>query len=218
MFTDGSTASDTKIICGDITLVSISGSGAVITEDNLVYGLAAGLDSIEGYVTASADGCEVKVTKSGDKIGTGTLVEIYKDGYLVDAYTVVVFGDVDGDGWYDAQDAYIVSLITNGLLTREQTGEAKYLAADCNHDGVIDGADIEILQNAGLLLGDVDQSKSHEELQSDSVYEKYSSLIEQSPDDAEQDDPSFDNSVFVYFYKLIAKIVKYIVSLIPELL
>ena len=218
VFTDGSTASDTKIICGDITLVSISGSGAVITKDNLVYGLAAGLDSIEGYVAASADGCEVKVTKSGDKIGTGTLVEIYKDGYLVDAYTVVIFGDVDGDGWYDAQDAYIVSLITNGLLTREQTGEAKYLAADCNHDGVIDGADIEILQNAGLLLGDVDQSKSHEELQSDSVYEEYSSLIEQSPDDAGQDDPSFDNSVFVYFYKLIAKIVKYIVSIIPELL
>ena len=218
VFTDGSTASDTKIICGDITLAVINGSGAVITNDKFIYGLAAGLDSIEGYVTASADGCEVKVTKSGDKIGTGTLVEIYKDGYLVDAYTVVIFGDVDGDGWYDAQDAYIVSLITNGLLTREQTGEAKYLAADCNHDGVIDGADIEILQNAGLLLGDVDQSKSHEELQSDSVYEEYSSLIEQSPDDAEQDDPSFDNSVFVYFYKLIAKIVKYIVSLIPELL
>ena len=218
VFTDGSTASDTKIICGDITLVSISGSGAVITEDNLVYGLAAGLDSIEGYVAASADGCEVKVTKSGDKIGTGTLVEIYKDGYLVDTYMVVIFGDVDGDGWYDAQDAYIVSLITNGLLTREQTGEAKYLAADCNHDGVIDGTDIEILQNAGLLLGDVDQSKSREELQSDSAYEEYSSLIEQSPDDAGQDDPSFDNSVFVYFYKLITKIVKYIVSLIPELL
>ena len=218
VFTDGSTASDTKIICGDITLAVINGSGAVITNDKFIYGLAAGLDSIEGYVTASADGCEVKVTKSGDKIGTGTLVEIYKDGYLVDAYTVVIFGDVDGDGWYDAQDAYIVSLITNGLLTREQTGESKYLAADCNHDGVIDGADIEILQNAGLLLGDVDQSKSHEELQSDSVYEEYSSLIEQSPDDARQDDPSFDNSVFVYFYKLIAKIVKYIVSLIPELL
>ena len=218
VFTDGSTASDTKIICGDITLAVINGSGAVITNDKFIYGLAAGLDSIDGYVAASADGCEVKVTKSGDKIGTGTLVEIYKDGYLVDAYTVVIFGDVDGDGWYDAQDAYIVSLITNGLLTREQTGEAKYLAADCNHDGVIDGADIEILQNAGLLLGDVDQSKSREELQSDSAYEEYSSLIEQSPDDAEQDDPTFDNSVFVYFYKLIAKIVKYIVSLIPELL
>ena len=218
VFTDGSTASDTKIICSDITLAVINGSGAVITNDKFIYGLAAGLDSIEGYVTASADSCEVKVTKSGDKIGTGTLVEIYKDGYLVDAYTVVIFGDVDGDGWYDAQDAYIVSLITNGLLTREQTGEAKYLAADCNHDGEINASDVEILQNAGLLLGDVDQSKSHEELQSDSVYEEYSSLIEQSPDDAEQDDPSFDNSVFVYFYKLIAKIVKYIVSLIPELL
>ena len=218
VFTDGSTASDTKIICDDITLAVINGSGAVITNDKFIYGLAAGLDSIDGYVAASADGCEVKVTKSGDKIGTGTLVEIYKDGYLVDAYTVVIFGDVDGDGWYDAQDAYIVSLITNGLLTREQTGEAKYLAADCNHDGVIDGADIEILQNAGLLLGDVDQSKSREELQSDSAYEEYSSLIEQSPNDAGQDDPTFDNSVFVYFYKLIAKIVKYIVSLIPELL
>ena len=211
VFTDGSTASDTKIICGDITLVSISGSGAVITEDNLVYGLAAGLDSIDGYVAASADGCEVKVTKSGDKIGTGTLVEIYKDGYLVDTYTVVIFGDVDGDGWYDAQDAFIVSLIANGLLTREQTGEAKYLAADCNHDGEINASDVEILQNAGLLLSDVDQSKSQEELETDSAYEEYSELINQLS--TNEDESNKTDSIFAVINSLIAFIVKLLKNL-----
>ncbi|MDY6060617.1 MAG: dockerin type I repeat-containing protein [Oscillospiraceae bacterium] len=211
VFTDGSTASDTKIICGDITLVSISGSGAVITEDNLVYGLAAGLDSIDGYVAASADGCEVKVTKSGDKIGTGTLVEIYKDGYLVDTYTVVIFGDVDGDGWYDAQDAFIVSLIANGLLTREQTGEAKYLAADCNHDGEINASDVEILQNAGLLLSDVDQSKSQEELETDSAYEEYSELVNQLS--TNEDEPNKTDSIFAVINSLIAFIVKLLKNL-----
>ena len=210
-FTDGSTASDTKIICDDITLAVINGSGAVITNDKFIYGLAAGLDSIEGYVAASADGCEVKVTKSGDKIGTGTLVEIYKDGYLVDTYTVVIFGDVDGDGWYDAQDAFIVSLIANGLLTREQTGEAKYLAADCNHDGVIDGADIEILQNAGLLLSDVDQSKSQEELETDSAYEEYSDLVNQLS--TNEDEPNKTDSIFTVINSLIAFIVKLLKNL-----
>ena len=206
MFTDGSTASDTKIICDDITLAVINGSGAVITNDKFIYGLAAGLDSIDGYVAASADGCEVKVTKSGDKIGTGTLVEIYKDGYLVDAYTVVIFGDVDGDGWYDAQDAFIVSLIVNGLLTREQTGEAKYLAADCNHDGEINASDIEILQNAGLLLSDVDQSKSQEELETDSAYEEYSELVNQLS--TNEDEPNKTDSIFAVINSLIAFIVK----------
>ena len=211
VFTDGSTASDTKIICDDITLAVINGSGAVITNDKLIYGLAAGLDSIEGYVAASADGCEVKVTKSGDKIGTGTLVEIYKDGYLVDTYTVVIFGDVDGDGWYDAQDAFIVSLIVNGLLTREQIGEAKYLAADCNHDGEINASDVEILENAGLLLGDVDQSKSQEELETDSAYEEYSELVNQLS--TNEDEPNKTDFIFTVINSLIAFIVKLLKSL-----
>ena len=211
VFTDGSTASDTKIICGDITLAVINGSGAVITNDKFIYGLAAGLDSIDGYVAASADGCEVKVTKSGDKIGTGTLVEIYKDGYLVDTYTIVIFGDVDGDGWYDAQDAFIVSLIANGLLTREQTGEAKYLAADCNHDGEINASDVEILQNAGLLLSDVDQSKSQEELETDSAYEEYSELVNQLS--TNEDEPNKTDSIFAVINSLIAFIVKLLKNL-----
>ncbi|MDD7338098.1 MAG: dockerin type I repeat-containing protein, partial [Ruminococcus sp.] len=211
VFTDGSTASDTKIICDDITLAVINGSGAVITNDKFIYGLAAGLDSIDGYVAASADGCEVKVTKSGDKIGTGTLVEIYKDGYLVDTYTVVIFGDVDGDGWYDAQDAFIVSLIANGLLTREQTGEAKYLAADCNHDGEINASDVEILQNAGLLLSDVDQSKSQEELKTDSAYEEYSELVNQLS--TNEDEPNKTDSIFAVINSLIAFIVKLLKNL-----
>ena len=211
VFTDGSTASDTKIICDDITLAVINGSGAVITNDKFIYGLAAGLDSIDGYVAASADGCEVKVTKSGDKIGTGTLVEIYKDGYLVDTYTVVIFGDVDGDGWYDAQDAFIVSLIANGLLTREQTGEAKYLAADCNHDGEINASDVEILQNAGLLLSDVDQSKSQEELETDSAYEEYSELVNQLS--TNEDESNKTDSIFAVINSLIAFIVKLLKNL-----
>ena len=211
VFMDGSTASDTKIICDDITLAVINGSGAVITNDKFIYGLAAGLDSIDGYVAASADGCEVKVTKSGDKIGTGTLVEIYKDGYLVDTYTVVIFGDVDGDGWYDAQDAFIVSLIANGLLTREQTGEAKYLAADCNHDGEINASDVEILQNAGLLLSDVDQSKSQEELETDSAYEEYSELVNQLS--TNEDEPNKTDSIFAVINLLIAFIVKLLKNL-----
>ena len=67
------------------------------------------------------------------------------------------------------------------MLTREQVGEAVYMAADCNHDGAIDSNDVDILQQAGVLLASVDQSKPQEELQTDSAYVEYLNLIDQNP-------------------------------------
>ena len=55
------------------------------------------------------------------------------------------------------------------------------MAADCNHDGVIDQLDVDILQQAGVLLEEVDQTKSEEELlTTSSAYVEYLNLIDQT--------------------------------------
>ena len=81
----------------------------------------------------------------------------------VSEITATIFGDVNGDGWYDGQDAVIVNMLANGMLTREQVGEAVWMAADCNRDGVINQLDVELLNRAGLLLSKIDQTKSTKE-------------------------------------------------------
>lgn len=107
------------------------------------------------------------------------VVSAKKNDQIYESCVVIVFGDVDGDGWYNGMDAFIVSLISAGLLTEENLGTAAWMAADCNHDGSIDEADFRLLEQAGLLLAEVDQLASHEELiQTNSVYVEYLALID----------------------------------------
>jgi len=129
-------------------------------------------DGIDGFVSAK-DG----YTYSCNSFGTGSKLYVYKNGELAETYELVVNGDVNGDIWADGTDAMTVKLIVNGMLTREQVGEAAYMAADCNHDGVIDGIDAEILEQAGVLLADVDRTQSTEELESSSAYQEYINLM-----------------------------------------
>ena len=159
---------------------------------------------------------------NNEKLGTGTILSFYsnENGEVIDKYTIILFGDVNGDGWYDGQDAVLVNMIANGMLTREQVGEAVWMAADCNHDGKIDQADVDLLNQAGLLLSSVDQTKSTEELlETSSEYNEYLNLIDQSvevnEDKPEQENPETQNLSLLKF--LLTKIwdyIKFILSLI----
>ena len=117
------------------------------------------------------------------------------------------------DGIYDGQDAITVNLIAYGMLTREQVGEAVWMAADCNHDDVIDNLDVNLLNRAGLLLSKVDQSKTDEELSTDSAYTEYLSLIDQKPN--EPDSTQTDN-IFLKIIEIIKLIIKFIEEYISK--
>ena len=132
-----------------------------------------------------------------------------------------MFGDVNGDGWYDGTDAITVSMIANGMLSREQVGEAVWMAADCNHDGVINQADVDLLNQAGVLLANVDQTKSPEELlETSAEYNEYLNLIDQSvaveekKQETEMPDSSSSNSGL---NKKILMFAEYFINLILEL-
>ena len=135
-------------------------------------------------------------------------------------YTVVLFGDVNGDGWYDGRDAVTVNMIANGMLSREQVGEAVWMAADCNHDGKIDQSDVDLLNQAGVLLSSVDQTKQTEELlETSSEYKEYLNLIDQRVEsennEPEQESPETQNpSLPEFLLTTIWNYIKLLLSLI----
>ena len=181
--------------------------GVVIDEEKLfIYGIEPHTDSLDSYLAAENGSLKFSPTSKGN--GTGTKIELYdEDGNLVKTYTLVIFGDVNGDGWYDAADATLVNCIVGGMFTKDQLGEAAWLAADCNHDGTIDETDADLLQQAGILLQSIDQNAAQSELETSSAYTEYIGIIEQTietekPDEKPTEDPTEQNWIAAFFEQI----------------
>ncbi len=150
-----------------------TGKNTVIDDENgYIYGLDFGIKSLDSYITLS-DGC----TYSCTGFGTGGKVNIKSGGQTVKTYEIVIFGDENGDGWADGTDAVLVSCYADGLLSGDG---ALSFAADCNHDGQIDVLDVELVQNAGILINNINQNASAEDLLSTASYQEYSQIISQT--------------------------------------
>lgn len=204
----------------DYCVVKVVGIEALSTaaidhENGTIMGLSSNLDSLDGYVELSDPSCNL----SYDSLGTDSIVYVECDGEIVDAYTVIIFGDVNGDSWYDGQDAVLVSCLANGMLTKDNVSEAVYTAADCNHDGVIDEADVALLNEAGMLLTNVDQTKPSEVLlETSAEYFEYISLIDQSPKvDIEPDDITSEQHTKIELFEMIIKFIKSIFEMLFSL-
>lgn len=179
---------------------------------NLISGLETHINSLDQYIRVTDDTCRLQY----QSLGTDGIVYLTRDSEIIETYSVVIFGDVNGDGWYDGQDSFIVNCIANGLLTHEQVGEAKWMAADCNHDGEINATDVAILEQAGLLLANVDQTKSQEELLETDSYIEYLNLIDQNPAANEEinEDPINDESSEITFLQKLVDFFKIIINFI----
>ena len=183
----------TVVTAASAPVVTPASDGVVVNEEtHFIYGLSVGMAAQE--CVAVSNGTAVYVySHENQALGTGTAVNICNNNdQLVDSYTIVVFGDVDGDGWYDGTDAYFVQLVVSGMISESALTDAQRMAADCNHDGVIDSADAVLLEQAGLLLESVDQTLPNNELQTNSVFLEYCSLIDQTAEINEPDQPAAD--------------------------
>ena len=172
-------------------LTPASGSAASVDETNgFVYGVLPGMADVLPLFTAT-EGGSLTFTPTANGGGTGSTITMTDQyGDVADTFTLIVFGDVNGDGWYDGTDAYFVSLVANGLISPTALTEAQLLAADANHDDAIDAADAALLEQAGLLLSQVDQNMPPEELEFNSIYLEYCSLIDQSVTITEPEQPA----------------------------
>ena len=107
-----------------------------------------------------ADGGSVAVKKSDnattpDYVGTGNIVSVYAaDGSLTSQYTVVLYGDANGDGRITSSD---LLRIQKSILRMVTLGEAFKEAADANHDGRVTSGDLLRIQKAILGMTTIAQ-------------------------------------------------------------
>lgn len=140
-------------------------SSSTVINDRLklIYGLKQGISKSEllNQYVEPADGIEIIIE---NKIGTGTKLNIYDSisGEKVDTYSILIIGDVNGDGYYNAMDAVLVSCINSSLLPKSYFNSEFLIAADCNKNGQIDESDCNNLEMAGLYLEEIDQTFIYE--------------------------------------------------------
>ncbi len=133
------------------------GKNAVIDAENgYIYGLAPGLNSLAAYVDLTDSTCTLDFIQS-EGFGTQTIVNLMRSGTIIDSYTVVLYGDVNGDGNIDTNDSDMIVDIGNYVLPQwDPVTDAAYIkACDLFQDGVIDENDCAVLtdvQNYALTL------------------------------------------------------------------
>ena len=114
-----------------------------------IYGLDEGFADIASYVTVK-DGTGTSAfipTVNGN--GTGSKLEIYTiTGALYKTYTIIIFGDVNGDCKSDGMDAVLIGCMANNM--GEYDDSIKY-AADVNFDDSVSDADSVTV--AGYAIG-----------------------------------------------------------------
>lgn len=131
------------------------GTYTVIDEDTgFIYGLAEGIYGIEDFVYA--DGYELTYNMTSSGFGTGTTVDLSIGGNVIRTYTIVIFGDVNGDGIVDAFDQTDLTAVTN-FETMYEFGSAMEMAGDVNRDGVVDAFDLSIITSAANFEQTVSQ-------------------------------------------------------------
>ncbi len=115
-------------------------STTVIDKENgFIYGLEEGIEDLEAFV--SYDGGVIEYIPTALGYGTGTIVNFVVNGEIKETYTIVIFGDVNGDGVVDTTDYAVLSFVVNGEMEFAE-GSAMLMAGDLFADGVIDTMDL----------------------------------------------------------------------------
>lgn len=154
-----------SITVGNIwKLVVREGSTTIInSQTNFVYGLKNNLtkaDFENGFVRISGD-VKLEYELVAGAFGTGTKVKLVYNttrSVLV-TYTIVIFGDVNGDGNIDAIDAGVLVDYENATNSWDALADAaRYKATDVNGDGNIDSIDAGILVDIENNLRTINQA------------------------------------------------------------
>lgn len=143
----------------------LNSSATIELEENVsVYGFTLGVYTAESLVLQfENDNIAVvdskNAYKTGDmKIGTGDgVVLLDGDGNIYRKLPVLIYGDLNSDGFVDAQDAFITGMYVNGFISKDAFDAIFIEAMDVNHDGQVTWDDVTIIENMGVFIGDIEQ-------------------------------------------------------------
>ena len=136
-------------------------STAVLDDERaFLYGLDFGMteETLRSeYLSVNGDG-HLEIVTNG-AIGTGTLIRLINDqtGSVDAEYTVIIFGDVNGDGMLTTSDITALRNI-NARISDYTPDSANYFAADVTHDGVVNLTDITEIRSVNAQLHTLRQS------------------------------------------------------------
>jgi len=126
-------------------IASKNNTGCIVDYANMfIYGLISGATSLNGYIKI-ANGYQLSYSPNG-VLGTGTILNVIKDGVTVETYTIVLYGDDNGDGNIDSIDAGTAVDYQNYMVNWDPVKDAAFIkAADVNGDGNIDSIDAGVM-------------------------------------------------------------------------
>lgn len=111
-------------------------------------GLTKELVKLVGMYEDYESGKSLNVVPTTKGLGTGASYQAYDGQTQKFYYVAVLFGDINGDTRIDGTDKSSVNyyLIT-GQNTKDAMGDAKFEAADVNHDGNVDENDAKLIED-----------------------------------------------------------------------
>lgn len=125
---------------------------------NLLAGLGLGFGA-QGYVDASQGG-DVVFNDGPGGPGTGATVDLLDSAMnIIETFTVVIYGDLNGDANVDSTDAGILVDRENFIEPWNPVTQACFIkAADVNGDGNIDSIDAGLFADCENYLSIIDQT------------------------------------------------------------
>lgn len=135
------------------------GSAIVDKPNGILYGIEEAAASLNSFIDTPA-GAELQITLSADNIcGTGTAVSLVFHGGVLKTYTVVLFGDVNGDAVINAIDSDICVLVQNWMVAWDPGAQSYlYTAGDVNGDGRVDSIDADLVNLHENWILTIDQT------------------------------------------------------------
>ncbi len=122
-----------------------------------------------GYgTTPEGDYLNLMIESTPNGNGTGSVIKMYSyedeacENPLGVPYSVVIFGDVDGDAYIDGQDAMILRAYNALHFAGKDLDGTVIAAADADYSGSVNVDDVKLVESAGLKKAEVAQQ--HDEL------------------------------------------------------
>lgn len=120
-----------------------------------IYGLDEGFADIASYVTVKDGTGTAELVQTANGNGTGSQLKIYTlKGELYKTFTIIIFGDVNGDCKADGMDAVIMGCMTNGM---GEYDNCVTFAVDVDFDGSVSDTDIETVKKYAIKTGYISQ-------------------------------------------------------------
>lgn len=127
-----------------------TGTNTVIdSKDMTIYNITPGAASATDFVSAASSYTMTETLyDNAEYVGTGTKINVLQGSNIVATYTVILYGDANGDGAIDDSDKTAINDYLDGYdQDKFAVDGAFFKAADVNRDGVIDSSDVTLIDD-----------------------------------------------------------------------